>query len=59
MKKVLRRKHFADVERVKQKMVEAVKGIKSNEFKNYFEQWKNVLIGVLHLMESTWKVTDI
>ena len=39
MKKVLNGKHFVDVEEVKQKTVEAPKGIKINEFKNYFEQW--------------------
>ena len=38
MKKVLKGKHFADVEEVKQKMVEALIGIKIDEFKNYFEQ---------------------
>ena len=31
---------FADVEEVKQKMTEALKGIKINELKNCFEQWK-------------------
>ena len=48
VKKVLKGKHFADVEEVKQKTPEALKGIKIDEFKNFFEQWKNVLIGVLH-----------
>ena len=44
MKKVLKGKHFADVEEVKQKKTaEALKGIKINEFKNYFEQWKKCL----------------
>ena len=33
---------FADVEEVKQKMTEALKGIKINELKNYFEQWKSL-----------------
>ena len=40
MKKVLKEKHFANVEEVKQKVAEAVKGIKINEFVNCFEQWK-------------------
>ena len=40
MKKVLKGKHFADVEEAKQKMAEALKGIKIYEFKNCFEQWK-------------------
>ena len=43
MKKVLKEKHFANVEQVKQKMAEALKGIKIKEFKNCFEQWKNGL----------------
>ena len=37
MKKVLKEKHFADVEEVIQKMAEAVKGIKIDKFKNCFE----------------------
>ena len=53
---VLNGKHFAKVEEVKQKMAEALKGIKINEFKNCFEQWKNST-GVLHQTESTLKVT--
>ena len=43
MKKVLKEKCFGDVEEVKQKMAEALKGIKINEFKNCFEQWKKYL----------------
>ena len=43
MKQILQRKHFADVEEVKQKMAEALKGIKINKFKNCFEQWKKHL----------------
>ena len=43
VKKVLKGKHFADVEEVKQNTVEALKGIKINEFKNCFEQWKKHL----------------
>ena len=58
MKKVPKGKHFAHVEEVKQKMAEALKGIKIDEFKNCSEKWKNVLIGVLHRMENTWKVTE-
>ena len=41
------------------KMAEGLKDIKINQFKNWFEQWKNVSIGVLHQMESTLKVTKI
>ena len=33
-------KSFAYVEEVIQKMVEALKGIKINEFKNCFEEWE-------------------
>ena len=42
MKKALKGKHFADVEEVKQKMAEALKGIKIDEFKNHFEQQKKM-----------------
>ena len=34
MKNILKGKHFADVEEVKQKMAEALKGIKIYEFKH-------------------------
>ena len=34
MKKVLKGKHFADVEEVKQKAAEALKGVKTDEFTN-------------------------
>ena len=40
-------------------MAEALKGINIDEFKNCFEQWKNVSVGVLHQMESTLRVTEI
>ena len=43
MQKVLKGKHFADVEEVKQKMAETLKGIKINEFKHCFQQWKKGL----------------
>ena len=43
MKKVLKRKCFADVEEVKQKMSEALKGITINKFTNCLEQWKKHL----------------
>ena len=43
MKKVLRGKHSADVEKVKQKTTEALKGIKIDQFKNGFEWWKKYL----------------
>ena len=43
MKKVLKGEHFADVEEVKQKTAETVKGIKIDKFKNCFEQWKKCL----------------
>ena len=57
MKKVLKGKRFADVEEVKQKLTEALKGIKTDELKNCSEQWKEVWTGVLHQTESTWKLT--
>ena len=43
MKEVLKGKHFVYVEEVKEKMVVALKGIKIDEFKNCFEQWKKHL----------------
>ena len=61
MKKVLKVKCLPiSLEEVKQKMSAALKGIKINEFKNYFKQWKKkVLIGVLYQMESTLKATEV
>ena len=47
MKNVLKRKHFADVEEVKQKMAEALKGIKINKFKQFWAVGKNVKWRVL------------
>ena len=43
MKKVLKGKCFADVEEMKQKMAEALRDIKTDKFKNYFEQWEKSL----------------
>ena len=40
MKELLKGKHFANVEKVKQKMAEALKSFKIDEFKNCFEQWE-------------------
>ena len=42
----------------KQKMAEALKGIKI-KFKTVLSSGKNVVIGVLHQIESTWKVTEV
>ena len=39
----LKGKYFADVEEVKQKMAEALKDIKIDEFKDCSEQWKKCL----------------
>ena len=39
MKKFPKGKHFANVEEVKQKMEEALKGIKIDKLKNCLEQW--------------------
>ena len=41
-KKVLKGKRFANVEELKQKMADALKGIKTDKFKNCFEQWKSL-----------------
>ena len=40
MKNILKGKYFDDVEEMKQKMAEELKGIKIDEFKNCYEQWK-------------------
>jgi hypothetical protein len=40
MKRDLKGKRFADVEDVKKKTTEALKGMTSDEFKKCFEQWK-------------------
>ena len=59
MTKGPQRECFANVEQVKQKTAEALKGITMDEFKYCFEQWKNILKDVLHQMESTLKVTEV
>ena len=59
MKNVLKGKCFADVEDVKQKMAEALKGMKTDESKNYLSSGKKVSIGVLHQTQSTLKVTEV
>ena len=64
MKKVLKGKHFAHVEKVKQakkqKMAEALKSIKIKEFKNCFEQWKKSLSRCIasnrEYFESDWSI---
>ena len=43
MKKVLKGKSFADVEEVKKKTMEALKGITLQEFQDCFEKWKTRL----------------
>ena len=42
VKKIFKEKCFADVEEVKQKTTEALKGIKIYKFKNCFEQWRKL-----------------
>ena len=59
MKKVLEGKCVADVEEVKQKTTEALKGIKINGVQTRFEQWKNISIDTLQQMESTVKETEV
>ena len=58
MKKVLEGKCFADVEEVKPKKVEALKGIKTHEFETVLSSGRNISVGVLHQMESTLKMTE-
>ena len=43
MKKTLKGKRFADVEEVKQKIAEALKGSQIDEFKHCLEQWEKHL----------------
>ena len=43
MNKFLKGEHFASVEEVKQKTAEALKGIKIDECRNCFQQWKKCL----------------
>ena len=59
MKKFIKEKYFTNVEEMKEKKAEALKGIKTNKFKNCFEQGQKNLIVVLHQMESTSKVTEV
>ena len=40
-------------------MAEALKGINISEFNNCVEQRKRSLDGLLHRVESTWKVTEV
>ena len=60
MKEVLKGKRCADVKEVKQKMAEALKGIKIDEFKNCSEPWnKKVWLGILHQVQNTLKVASL
>ena len=59
MKKLLKGKHFADVEEVKQEMAKALKGLKSTSSKTVLGSGKNISIGVLHQIESTLKATKV
>ena len=60
MKNVLKGKHFAYVEEVKQKMAEALKGINIDKFKNCFEQWKKRGDGyIAPQMKSNFKATEV
>ena len=47
MKNVLKGKHFADGEEVKQETAEALQGIKIYKFKNCCGQWKKCLDGCI------------
>ena len=44
---------------MKLKMVEALKGIKIDQFKNCLNSEKNILIGTLYQMESILEVTEV
>ena len=58
-KKSPQRKTFADVEEMRQKIAEALKGIETDEFKMVLSSGKKVLIGILYQMESTLKITEV
>ena len=59
MKKVFKRKCFADVEEVKQKTAETLKGTKQTHSKTVLSSGKKISIGVLHQMGSSWKGTEV
>ena len=59
MIKALKGKRFADVEKVKQKVAEVLKGIKIDKFKNCFEQWQKRLNGCTASVERTLKVPEV
>ena len=65
LKNVLKRKRFANVEEVKQKMVEALKGVKIDELKNCLEKWKKMsrslspFVSNFSQMENTSKMTEV
>ena len=59
IKKLLERKHFADLEQLKQKKAEALNVIRVKSSKTVLSNGKKVLIGVLHQMDNTLKVTQV
>ena len=60
MKKVLKGKHFADVEEVRQRTAWVLEGIKIDEFKNCSEKWKKWLDGCIpsngEYFEGNWSL---
>ena len=59
MEKVLKGKHFASAEKVKQELAEALKDIEISKFKTVLSSGKIFLICVLHQMESALKATEV
>ena len=60
MKKVLKGKHFADVEEGKQKNGRSTKRLQNCQVsKTILSSGKKVSIGVSHQMESTLRVTEV
>ena len=57
--KVLKGTRFTDVKEVNPKMAEALKASELTSSKPDLSGTKNILIGVLHRMESTLKVTEV
>ena len=60
MKKSPQRKHFVNVEEVKQVNGRSIKRHQNEQVQTLFSAvGENVSIGALHQMESTWKVTEV
>ena len=59
MKKALKGKRFVNVEEMKQKTAETLKASLLMSSKTVSSSGENIVIGVLHQMESTLKVIEV